>query len=69
LVEVKWLKAACDGALSIDGGPMWFKAFAFRMWHKLRPGRATKEKWRIPDGKVRERSVIMFGATKVVTLT
>jgi hypothetical protein len=31
---------------------MWFMIFAFRMWHNLRPGRATRGKWRIPDGKV-----------------
>jgi hypothetical protein len=27
----------------------------------MRPGRATREKWRIPDGKVGERSVVVFG--------
>jgi hypothetical protein len=23
-VEDKWLESACDRALSIDGGPVWF---------------------------------------------
>jgi hypothetical protein len=32
----------------------------------MRSGGATKGKWRIPDGKVGERSVAMFGAPKVV---
>jgi hypothetical protein len=35
-------------------------------WFNMRPGRATRGKWRIPDGKVREKSVVMFGASKVV---
>jgi hypothetical protein len=38
-------------------------------WFNMRPGGATRGKWSIPDGKVRERSVIMFGAPKVVTLS
>jgi hypothetical protein len=32
----------------------------------MRPGGATRGKWIISDGKVGERSVIMFGAPKVV---
>jgi hypothetical protein len=32
----------------------------------MRPGEATRGKWRILDGKVRERSVFMFRASKVV---
>jgi hypothetical protein len=32
----------------------------------MRPNRATRGKWRIPDGKVRERFVFMFGAPKFV---
>jgi hypothetical protein len=32
----------------------------------MRPDGATKGKWRIPDGKGRERSVVMFRAPKVV---
>jgi hypothetical protein len=24
MVEVEWLESTHDGALSIDGGPMWF---------------------------------------------
>jgi hypothetical protein len=32
----------------------------------MRPGATTRGKWRIPDGKVGERSIVMFGATKVV---
>ena len=32
----------------------------------LRPGGATRGKWRIPDGKGGEWNVFMFGAPKVV---
>jgi hypothetical protein len=32
----------------------------------MRPGGAIREKWRIPDGNVGERSVVMFKALKVV---
>jgi hypothetical protein len=32
----------------------------------MRPGRTTMGKWRIPDGKGRVRSFVMFGAPKVV---
>jgi hypothetical protein len=32
----------------------------------MKSGGATREKWRILDGKVRERSIVMFGAPKVV---
>jgi hypothetical protein len=35
----------------------------------MRSGRATRRKWRIPDGKVEERSIVMFRAPKVVTPT
>jgi hypothetical protein len=35
----------------------------------MRSDRATRRKWRIPDGKVRERFVDMFGASKVVAPT
>jgi hypothetical protein len=48
---------------------MWFMAFAFRLWHNMRPGGATRGKWRIPDVKVGEWSVFMFGALKVVAPT
>jgi hypothetical protein len=34
----------------------------------MRPGGATRGKWRIPDRKVGERYVVMFGASKVVSL-
>jgi hypothetical protein len=43
------METARDRALSIDGGPMWFMAYAFGMWHNMRPGGATRKKWRIPD--------------------
>jgi hypothetical protein len=33
---------------------------------KIRPGGATRGKWRIPDGKVREKYVVIFRAPKVV---
>jgi hypothetical protein len=45
---------------------MWFMTFTFRIWHNVRLGGATRGKWRIPDGKVGERFVVMFGAPKVV---
>jgi hypothetical protein len=35
-------------------------------WFNMRLGGATWGKWRIPDGKVEERSVAMFRAPKVV---
>jgi hypothetical protein len=44
-------KTTCKRALSIDGGPIWFMIFTFRMWHNFRPGGVTRGKWRIPDGK------------------
>jgi hypothetical protein len=34
----------------------------------MRSGGATRRKWRIPDGKVGERSVVMFRALKVAAL-
>jgi hypothetical protein len=55
-----------DRALSIDGGPMWFTTFSFRLWHNLRPGGAIRRKWRLPDGRVGEWYVFMFRAPKVV---
>jgi hypothetical protein len=44
-------KTLRDRAHSADGGPIWFTAFTFRMWHNLRLGEATRGKWRILDGK------------------
>jgi hypothetical protein len=32
----------------------------------MRPNRATRGKWRIPDGKVGERYGVILGAPKVV---
>jgi hypothetical protein len=37
-----------------------------RLWLYVRPGGATREKWRIPNGKGGEWNVLMFGAPKVV---
>jgi hypothetical protein len=48
---------------------MWFMTFTFRMWHNMRPGKATREKWRIPYEKVGEWFVFMFGSPKVVAPT
>jgi hypothetical protein len=31
----------------------------------IRPGGTTRGKWRIPDGKVEEKYVVMFGALNV----
>jgi hypothetical protein len=45
---------------------MWFISSAFRIWHNVRLGGATRGKWRIPNGKVGERFVVIFGAPKVV---
>jgi hypothetical protein len=62
-------QATRDRALYSDGGPMGFMSFGFGIWHNVRPGGATRGKWRIPDGKVGERSVVMFRALKVVAPT
>jgi hypothetical protein len=35
----------------------------------MRLGGATREKWRILDGKIGERYVVMFGVLKVVAPT
>jgi hypothetical protein len=35
----------------------------------MRPDGTTRGKWGIPDGKIRERSVVMFRGPKVVALT
>jgi hypothetical protein len=69
-VEDEWSKTARDRVLSIDGGPMWFMAlaFAFRMWHNMRPDGAIRGKWRIPNGMVGEWSIFVFKAPKVVVL-
>jgi hypothetical protein len=40
---------------------MWFM-LASGLWHNIRLGRVTRGKWRIPDGKVDEWSVFVFGA-------
>jgi hypothetical protein len=63
------LEITHDRALSTDGGPMWFTTFTFGMWHNMRPGKATREKWRIPYEKVGEWFVFMFGSPKVVAPT
>jgi hypothetical protein len=47
-------KIARDMALSTDGGPMWFTAFAFGLWYNMRPIGATRGKWIIPDENVSE---------------
>jgi hypothetical protein len=35
----------------------------------MRPGGATRGKWRIQDAKVEERFVVLFGAPKVAAPT
>jgi hypothetical protein len=47
----------------------WLRIRIVDRWFDMRPGGATREKWRILDEKIRERSVVMFGALKVVALT
>jgi hypothetical protein len=49
---------------------MWFMAlaFAFRMWHNMRPDGAIRRKWRIQNGMVGEWSIFVFKAPKVVVL-
>jgi hypothetical protein len=32
----------------------------------MRPGGATRGKWRIPDGKIKVTSVVIFKASKVI---
>jgi hypothetical protein len=45
----------------------WMECFEnLNRWFNMRPGGATREKWRILDGKVSEWSIFMFGALKVV---
>jgi hypothetical protein len=51
LVEDEWSKTGRDRVLSLDGGPLSFMSFAFRMWHNMRLGGATRGMWRIPDEK------------------
>jgi hypothetical protein len=41
-------------------------AFIFEVWHNLRPGETARRKWIIPDRKVGERYIVIFGAPKVV---
>jgi hypothetical protein len=36
------------------------------IWFNMRTDEAVRGQWRIPDGKVGERSVVMFRASKVV---
>jgi hypothetical protein len=50
LVEAEWLIAAHDRAPSHTSGSMWFM-LAISLWPYVRPGEATRGKWRIPDGK------------------
>jgi hypothetical protein len=70
-LEVEWQVALMRlGLLYPTGSWMEFLTIGIDgRWFNMRPGGATKGKWSIPDGKVRERSVIMFGAPKVVTLS
>jgi hypothetical protein len=65
-VEDEWSENTRDRVLSSDGGSMWYKLLVFEFVTNMRPGGATRGKWRIPDGKDGERSVVMFGAPKVV---
>jgi hypothetical protein len=65
-VEDEWSETTHDRALSINGGPMWFKWNDHNYWHNLRLGGAIRRQWRIPDGNVRGRSVVMFEAPNVV---
>jgi hypothetical protein len=50
-VDVEWLIAAHDRAPSHDGGSMCFYVSDQISWVYVRPCGATREKWRIPDGK------------------
>jgi hypothetical protein len=56
-------------ALTSDGGPLWFKWNDQNCCHNLRLGGAIRKKWRILNGKVGERSTVMFRAPKVVAPT
>jgi hypothetical protein len=40
--------------------------FTFGLWLNLRPGGATREMWRMPDGRGGEWCIFTFGAPKVV---
>jgi hypothetical protein len=66
-VEVEWLVPLARLWLFIP----WFMIGMFEnrnsdRWFNMRLGGATRGMWRIPDGKVREGSVVMFEAQKVV---
>jgi hypothetical protein len=49
-VEAEWLIATRDRAPSSDGSSMWIM-LGIGLWLYVRPGKATRGKWRIPDGK------------------
>jgi hypothetical protein len=55
---------ACDRVLSINGGPMWHSGL-IRPLAQLETGWG-RGKSRIPDRKIGERSIVMFGALNVV---
>jgi hypothetical protein len=46
----------------------WLRIRIVDRWFNMGPSGATREKWRIPDGKVGKRFVVMFEASKVVAL-
>jgi hypothetical protein len=48
---------------------MWIMLPMGSCWLYTRPGGATREKWRIPDGKECEWSIFIFRAPKVVPPT
>jgi hypothetical protein len=48
LVQAEWSKATRNRAPSRDGGSMWFMIVS-GLCQNFRLGRATREKWRIPD--------------------
>jgi hypothetical protein len=52
LVEDEWLITARDRDPSHDGSSMWFM-IAIGFVVVCETGQATREKWRIPDGKVK----------------
>jgi hypothetical protein len=56
----------CDKAPSHDGGSIVGILLKSGKSHEIEIGRATRGKWRIPDGKSSEWCVFRFGASKVV---
>jgi hypothetical protein len=65
-VEDEWSETAHNRTPSYDGGSMWICLLVNEKSLELRPGGATRGKWKISYGKVRERPIVLFRALKVI---